>query len=165
MTFFYKLLCNPEFDESVGERLVIAKRYLLASRLLQGQQHRVEIKKLRYLSSVLPVLTGVLLLAAPSFAQDPSPSPAETPATDGDVQSAETERVIVTGSHIPTAAEVGPNPVQIIDRETIDRSGERTGEDLLRNLPIANTNQRIPEPYRDSRARSGWHFGPGRIRD
>ena len=57
--------------------------------------------------------------------------------------TAETERVIVTGSYIPTsptAAEVGPNPVQIIDRYTIEKSGERSIEQLLRNLPLANAN-------------------------
>jgi hypothetical protein len=37
--------------------------------------------------------------------------------------TAETERVMVTGSYIPvvpTAAEVGPNPVLVIDRYTVD---------------------------------------------
>ncbi|MDQ6764941.1 MAG: hypothetical protein M3Z22_02415 [Verrucomicrobiota bacterium] len=56
--------------------------------------------------------------------------------------AAETERVIVTGSYIPTetAAEVGPNPVQVIDRYTIEKSGERTTEELLRNAAVANAN-------------------------
>lgn len=56
--------------------------------------------------------------------------------------AAETEHVIVTGSYIPTqtAAEVGANPVQTIDRSTIERAGERNTEELLRNLPIANAN-------------------------
>lgn len=105
----------------------------------------MEIKKIQCIGSLFAVLTGVILFAASAFAQDPSPPPTETadapatqPADSG--ASAETDRVIVTGSHIPTAAEVGPNPVQIIDRELIDRSGERTGEELLRNLPIANAN-------------------------
>src|SRR5213075_2632123 len=52
------------------------------------------------------------------------------------------EPVIVTGSQIPTqtAAEVGANPVQVIDRYTIERSGERNTEELLRNQPVANAN-------------------------
>ena len=50
---------------------------------------------------------------------------------------AETERVIVTGSHIPTAEEVGPNPVQEISREQIEESGDRTTAELLRRLPVA----------------------------
>lgn len=53
---------------------------------------------------------------------------------------ATTERVFVTGSAIPTAAEVGPNPVINVTRDLIEKSGERTAEELLRNLPIANAN-------------------------
>jgi hypothetical protein len=34
----------------------------------------------------------------------------------------ETERIIVTGSNIPSAEEVGANPVLTIDRELIDKS-------------------------------------------
>jgi iron complex outermembrane receptor protein len=48
--------------------------------------------------------------------------------------------VIVTGSNIPSAEEVGPNPEKIIDREYIDKSGERTLEQLLRDLPAAGAN-------------------------
>lgn len=50
------------------------------------------------------------------------------------------DRVIVTGSNIPTAAEVGANPVQTFDREAINKSGDRTVEQFLRNLPVANAN-------------------------
>ncbi|MFN2476872.1 MAG: TonB-dependent receptor domain-containing protein [Chthoniobacterales bacterium] len=53
---------------------------------------------------------------------------------------ATTDRVFVTGSAIPTAAEVGPNPVINVTRDLINKSGERTAEQLLRNLPIANAN-------------------------
>ncbi len=52
--------------------------------------------------------------------------------------TAETERIIVTGSNIPTAQEVGPNPVLNINRDLINKSGERTAEALIKNLPIAN---------------------------
>jgi iron complex outermembrane receptor protein len=48
---------------------------------------------------------------------------------------AEAERVIVTGSHIPTAEEVGPNPVQEITRDQIENSGERTAAEIIRQLP------------------------------
>src|SRR5438309_5210482 len=69
-------------------------------------------------------------------AQDALRSPNDT------TTPAETERVTVTGSYIPaqTAAEVGANPVQVIDRYTIEKSGERNTEELLRNLPVANAN-------------------------
>ncbi|MDQ6808719.1 MAG: TonB-dependent receptor plug domain-containing protein, partial [Verrucomicrobiota bacterium] len=72
----------------------------------------------------------------------PSPGPlgvnangAATPAPE-----ASTERVLVTGSNIPTAEEVGPNPVLDFNRDVINKSGERTAEEFLRNLPIANAN-------------------------
>jgi outer membrane receptor protein involved in Fe transport len=50
----------------------------------------------------------------------------------------ETERILVTGSNIPTAQEVGPNPVLNINRDLINKSGERTAEELIKNLPVAN---------------------------
>ncbi len=66
-----------------------------------------------------------------AFTQEISPTPEAT---------AEVERIIVTGSHIPSAAEVGPNPVQTIDRDLINKSGERTTEELIRNLTVAGPN-------------------------
>jgi len=54
--------------------------------------------------------------------------------------TATTERVIVTGSLIPTAEEVGPNPVATYTRDTIKKSGDRTTEQFLQNLPLANSN-------------------------
>jgi iron complex outermembrane receptor protein len=76
------------------------------------------------------------LLACSVSAQSPSPTPATA------ASPSEAEPVIVTGSQIPTqtAAEVGANPVQVIDRYTIERSGERNTEELLRNQPVANAN-------------------------
>src|SRR5439155_3637299 len=67
-------------------------------------------------------------------------SASPTPATEA--RPSEVKTVIVTGSYIPTqtAAEVGANPVQVIDRYTIEKSGERNTEELLRNLPVANAN-------------------------
>ena len=53
------------------------------------------------------------------------------------------ERVIVTGSNIPTAEEVGPNPVENYTRDNLQKSGDRTTEQFLRNLPISNA-QGIP---------------------
>src|SRR6267142_793643 len=44
--------------------------------------------------------------------------PAPRPAT-AEAGTAEVERVIVTGSNIPTAEEVGPNPVDTYRREDI----------------------------------------------
>ena len=53
--------------------------------------------------------------------------------------AAEVERIIVTGSNIPTAEEVGPNPVLSINRDLINKSGERRlRKQLLKALPVAN---------------------------
>jgi iron complex outermembrane receptor protein len=54
---------------------------------------------------------------------------------------AEAERVIVTGSNIPTSEEVGPNPVFNLNRDLINKSGQGTTvEQLLKSQPIANSN-------------------------
>src|SRR6476469_7981076 len=83
----------------------------------------------------------------------PSPSPAPAPGAPAPVArdaqgnlvpassaAATAERVIVTGSNIPTAEEVGVNPVDIYNRETISKSGERTTEQFLQSLPTVNAN-------------------------
>ena len=43
-------------------------------------------------------------------------------------------------SNIPTAEEVGPNPVLNLNRDLINKSGERQAAELLRDLPVANAN-------------------------
>src|SRR5882762_11768165 len=60
-----------------------------------------------------------------------SPPPAQV--TTG--ATAEVERVIVTGSNIPTAQEVGPNPVDTYRPEDIEKLGVRNTTDLLTKLP------------------------------
>jgi iron complex outermembrane receptor protein len=45
--------------------------------------------------------------------------------------------VIVTGSNIPTAEEVGPHPVDTYRRDDITRLGVRTSTDLVEKLPAA----------------------------
>jgi iron complex outermembrane recepter protein len=77
------------------------------------------------------ILGGLLCPAAICSAQDASP----TPAVIDEIQ-----RIIVTGSHIPTAEESGPNPVLRITRDLIEKSGERTAEELIKDLPVANAN-------------------------
>jgi iron complex outermembrane receptor protein len=61
-----------------------------------------------------------------ALAQVTAPSPAGI---------AEVERVIVTGSNIPTAEEVGPNPVDTYRPSDIEKLGVRNSTDLLINLP------------------------------
>src|SRR6476646_10469395 len=43
--------------------------------------------------------------------------------------------VIVTGSNIPTAEEIGPNPVDTYRTEDIEKLGIRNATDLLTKLP------------------------------
>ena len=102
-----------------------------------------------------------LIIALSAHAQNaanpsnPAPGPATAPPTgQGPAAAAaapaggaapagaqaEAERVIVTGSNIPTAEEVGPNPVLNLNRDVINKSGERNAEQLIRDLPIANAN-------------------------
>jgi len=77
-------------------------------------------------------------------AQVPSPVPAAAGARDaqGNIlpAAATAERVIVTGSNIPTAEEVGPNPVDVYNTETLSKSGQRTTEQFLQSIPTVNAN-------------------------
>ena len=79
------------------------------------------------------------LLIAPKLSAQVAAPPSVIAASPTPVP-AEAERVIVTGSNIPTAAEVGPNPVDILTRDRIDKAGERTTEELVRNLTVAGPN-------------------------
>src|SRR5215469_4920626 len=69
-------------------------------------------------------VVGSLVFVASAFAQEPAPS-----------GTAEIERVIVTGSNIPAAEEVGPNPVDTYRPADLEKLGVRNGTDLLTNLP------------------------------
>ncbi len=81
-----------------------------------------------------------LIIATTVRAQDAAASPAPAAGAAPAGASAEAERVIVTGSNIPTAEEVGPNPVLNLNRDMINKSGEANTEDLLKRQPIANSN-------------------------
>src|SRR5437660_6340030 len=94
-------------------------------------------------SAVLLAIFFAIILNVP--AQVPSPVPAAAGARDAQGNllpgaSATAERVIVTGSNIPTAEEVGVNPVDIYNRETMSKSGQRTTEQFLQSLPTVNAN-------------------------
>src|SRR6201982_1130352 len=103
---------------------------------------KTEVCKFGFFRMAFVACVGILLITAPNaFAQDVAPAsqligaaPSAPPA------STEVGRVIVTGSNIPTAEEVGPNPVDIYNRENINKSGEFTTERFLQSLPIANAN-------------------------
>ena len=69
-----------------------------------------------------------LLLSSVTFAQLPAPQ-ALPPG------EAQVERVIVTGSNIPTAEETGPNPVDTYRPADIEKLGIRNATDLTTFLP------------------------------
>src|SRR5438445_10561957 len=66
------------------------------------------------------------------LAQDVAPTPQPTGQSFATVVE-----VIVTESNIPTAEEVGPNPVDTYRREDITRLGVRSATDLIQKLPAA----------------------------
>jgi len=86
--------------------------------------------------SLAAQLGMALLITFSAMAQNPAPPPA--PAGAAGTAEVTAERVIVTGSNIPTAEEVGPNPVLNYNRDVIEKVGERTTEQFLRDLPVAN---------------------------
>src|SRR5689334_16590951 len=99
------------------------------------------VRKFGVLRTALAVAAVIPLLAVTgAFAQEPAASPAVAAATTGATGGgvSETERIIVTGSNIPTAEEVGPNPVLNINRDLINKSPSRTAEELIKDLPVAN---------------------------
>src|ERR1700745_1501930 len=84
-----------------------------------------------------------LIIAMSARAQEPAPNAPPTgtnvvpaPAGAPAATEATAERVIVTGSNIPTAEEVGPNPVDTYRRDDITRLGVRTPTDLIQKLSI-----------------------------
>jgi outer membrane receptor protein involved in Fe transport len=73
---------------------------------------------------------GLVPVVLAQNAGDTSSGPVNANGTE------EAERVIVTGSNIPTASEVGPNPVDTYRRDDITRLGVRTATDLVQKLPV-----------------------------
>jgi iron complex outermembrane recepter protein len=99
---------------------------------------KVSVGQLAIRQSVFTAAVGVSLLIGPKlFAQAIAPaavaSPPPTQVTTGAM--AEVERVIVTGSNIPTAEETGPNPVDTYRPADIEKLGIRNATDLTTFLP------------------------------
>jgi len=78
-----------------------------------------------------------LFIAGNVSGQDLIPGAIASPPPEqvGAGATAEVERVIVTGSNIPTAEETGPNPVNTYRAEDIQKLGVRNATDLLTKLP------------------------------
>src|SRR5215472_17451742 len=83
----------------------------------------------------LAFMAGVgfpFILASNAFAQLPAPAAPSPPPAGG---QAEVERVIVTGSNIPTGEETGPNPVDTYRPQDIEKLGIRNATDLQDFIP------------------------------
>jgi iron complex outermembrane receptor protein len=98
------------------------------------------LNKVGFVRIALMASVGIpFILASNAFAQNPPPPPPPGAAPAPAPGAAEVERVIVTGSNIPTAEEVGPNPVFSLNRDLINKSGAgTTTEQLLQRLPVVN---------------------------
>jgi outer membrane receptor protein involved in Fe transport len=93
------------------------------------------LKTFRFVRLALMASVGFpLILASNAFAQLPAPAvPAEPGAPPP--STAEVERVVVTGSNIPTAEETGPNPVDTYRPQDIEKLGIRSATDLQQFIP------------------------------
>jgi iron complex outermembrane receptor protein len=92
------------------------------------------LNKLGFLSAAVIASVGFpLIFASNVFAQLPAPA---VPANPGaPAPTAEVERVVVTGSNIPTAEETGPNPVDTYRPQDIEKLGIRNATDLQEFIP------------------------------
>src|SRR5262249_26295399 len=106
---------------------------------MEKQMTKTVLNKFRFVRIALVAGVGLpFIVASNAFAQT-SALPPGTAAAAAGAPAAEVERVIVTGSLIPTAEEVGPNPVFALNRDLINKSGSgTTTEQLLQRQPIMN---------------------------
>src|SRR5947208_2321333 len=92
------------------------------------------LNKLGFLGAVFVAAVGFpLMFASSASAQLPAPAVPANPAAPA--PSAEVERVVVTGSNIPTAEETGPNPVDTYRPQDIEKLGIRNATDLTTFIP------------------------------
>jgi iron complex outermembrane receptor protein len=87
--------------------------------------------------SALVAAVGIpFLIAAGAYAQATSPSPAPVPNAPVPANTeATTERVVVTGSYIPTAETESALPVTVYTAEVLRKQGANTPVEGLRQLP------------------------------
>src|SRR5213596_1084116 len=97
------------------------------------------LSKFAFLRMTLVACVGIII-ASNALAQSPPPPPPPPTGAGPAPPPTEVERVIVTGSNIPTAETVRPNPVDTYNRENITKSGEITTEQFLLSLPVVNAN-------------------------
>ena len=94
---------------------------------------RYVLHTLGSLRTALVAAVGIpLVFAGGAYAQGPSPTVAPVPNTP---QEATTERVVVTGSYIPTAETESALPVTVYTAEVLKKQGSNTPVEGLRQLP------------------------------
>jgi iron complex outermembrane receptor protein len=98
------------------------------------------------------IALAVLAAHAPAWAEN-APEPAPEPAAPVALES-----VLVTGSNIKRTDAEGPNPVLVIDRAAIARSGKTTVTDILRSIS-ANSGNSFDEQYTGSFAAGSASIG------
>src|SRR5213596_707296 len=93
------------------------------------------LKTFRFVRLAVMASVGFpFILASNAIAQLAAPAVAP-PAPGAAAPQAEVERVIVTGSSIPTAEETGPNPVDTYRPQDIEKLGIRNATDLTTFIP------------------------------
>src|SRR6266513_1373998 len=97
------------------------------------------LSKFAFLRMTLVACVGIII-ASNALAQNPPPPPPPPTGAGPAPPGAEAENVILTGSNMPTAEEVGPNPVDTYNRQNINKTGYITTEQFLLSLPIVNAN-------------------------
>src|SRR6476619_7055312 len=112
------------------------------------------------LRTALVAAVGIpLVIAGGAYAQNPTPSPGPN-APNAPVQSeATTERVIVTGSYIPTAETESALPVTVYTAEVLKKQGANTPVEGLRQLPsFVGGNSGAGQSENDSNGGNGGAF-------
>ena len=86
----------------------------------------------------LLIIAAFLCSVIGTLAQKPTPTPKAAVPTGVTTEEVilTNEEVIVTGSNIPTAEEVGPQPVYRLNKDDIFQLGVRSATDLVQKLPM-----------------------------
>src|SRR5438552_7177362 len=113
--------------ESVQIKLALCRAFPYIE---ESWREELVIKRPSFWCAGLAILGIPLLLATISFGQD-----TVSTSREADQRVATVVEVIVTGSNIPTAEEVGPNPVDTYRPADIEKLGIRNATDLTTFLP------------------------------
>jgi outer membrane receptor protein involved in Fe transport len=92
------------------------------------------------------------LVAAPAFAQAPTPVTPDTPARAADateevVQDTGTEEVVVVGSRIRRDVYNSPSPIQVVTREDATLSGFNATTEVLQSTAVTGGSGQINNAY------------------